>query len=541
MRPARHGILFFLALLGAAVPAAAQNASRLEEYLGYSRKLKPVASLPSPQGFQDHTTNGKLALSLEDSIRLALANNTEVRLDYSQVQFAENALFRSHRPFDPGLSTSFSDQRGKNPTITQTAGAPILTSLSQNTSINYGQTFETGTNFQSSFNADKLSTNSSLSLANPSITTSLSFTVTQPLLRNFGLLPNRAPIVIAQRNLKQARSSFQSQVNDIVFLAVGQYWNAIQARENLVVQQKSLAEAERSYDHDKKALGLGALPPLDIYRSESQVASRKVAVIQAEYSLKQAEDQFRHVVGADIDPATRVLDLDLTESPRPVDELFQTDIQTSLQRALTNRPEFEAQRLQLANDALNMKLAHNNLRPDLELSGLYSSNVLAGNQVSPLPSVGFGSSLGQLLHFTYPTYGVTLTLNLPIRNHAAEANLGDALVSQQHDQYLERQTLQNITLEVTNAVHLLEQSKLSIEAAKIALDLAEKNLHADERKYALGTEAIFFVLEAQTELAQAELNLLQAQIGYQVAVAALDHATGDLLTHHHVQILDPTK
>ncbi len=535
MKPTRHGILFFLALLGAALPATAQNASRLEEYLGYSRKEKPVASLPSPQGFQEHTTNGKLVLSLEDSIRLALANNTDVRLDYSQVQFAENALFRSHRPFDPGVTSSFSDQRGKIPAIAQTAGAPILNTLSQNTSINYGQTFETGTNFQSSFSADKLSTNSTLSLANPSITTSLSFTVTQPLLRNFGLLPNRAPIVIAQRNLKQARSSFQSQVNDIVLVAVGQYWNVIQARENLVVQQKSLAEAERSYEHDKKALSLGALPPLDIYRSESQVASRKVGVIQAEYSLKQAEDQFRHVVGADIDPATRVLDLELTESPRAGDELLQMDIQSALQRALTNRPEFEVQRLLLANDALNMKLAHNNLRPDLELSGLYSSNILAGNLAS------FGNSLSQLFHFTYPTYGATLTLNLPIRNHAAEANLGDALVSQKHDQYLELQTRQNITLEVTNAVHLLEQSKLSIEAAKIALDLAEKNLHADERKYALGTEAIFFVLEAQTELAQAELNLLQAQIGYQVAVAALDHATGDLLTHHHVQIMDPAK
>jgi outer membrane protein len=536
MKPVRHRILYIVSLLGVASPASAQNASRLEEYLGYSRKQKPVASLPSPKGFQEHTSNGKLVLSLEDSIRLALANNTDVRLDYSQVQFAQNALFRSRRPFDPGLSASFSDQRGANPTITQNAGAPILNTLSQNTSINYGQTFLTGTNFQTNFNANKLSTNSSLSLSNPSIATSLAFAVTQPLLRNFGLSLNRAPIVISQRNLKQARSSFQSQVNDIVLQAVGQYWNVVQARENLVVQKKSLDKAEKSYDHDKKALNLGALPPLDIYRSESQVALRKVAVIQAEYALTQAEDQFRVIIGADIDPAIRVLDLELTENPSPGSELLQADIGATLQRALTNRPEFEAQRLQLANDETNLRLAHNNLRPDLELSGLYSSSVLAGNQISPLPNVSFGSSLSQLFRFNYPTYGATLTLNLPIRNHAAEANLGDALVSQQRDQYLKRRTQQSITLEVTNAVHLLDQSKLSIAAARIALDLAEKNLRADERKYALGSQTIFFVLEAQTELAQAELNLLQAQIGYQLAVAAVDHATDDLLNHHHIQI-----
>src|SRR5207247_10594068 len=128
------------------------------------------------------------------------------------------------------------------------------------------------------------------------------------------------------------------------------YRNGTRAREALVVQQKSLEEAQKSYDHDKKALGLGALPPLDIYRSESQVASRRVSVIQAEYTLKQAEDQFRQIVGADLDPAIRVLDLELIDQPEPIGDLPTTDIATALARALANRPEFEAARQQLAGD-----------------------------------------------------------------------------------------------------------------------------------------------------------------------------------------------
>ncbi|PYU36812.1 MAG: hypothetical protein DMG54_35720, partial [Acidobacteria bacterium] len=98
------------------------------------------------------------------------------------------------------------------------------------------------------------------------------------------------------------------------------------------MQRKSLEEAQKSYDHDKKALGLGALPPLDIYRSESQVASRRVGVIQAEYALKQAEDQFRQIVGADLDPAIRVLDLELIDQPEPLGDLPNTDIATALAR-----------------------------------------------------------------------------------------------------------------------------------------------------------------------------------------------------------------
>src|SRR5439155_25705177 len=168
------------------------------------------------------------------------------------------------------------------------------------------------------------------------------------------------------------------EVNDIILRTVGNYWNVVFARGSLVVQRKSFEEAQKSYDHDKKALALGALPPLDIYRSESQVASRRVGVIQAEYALKQAEDQFRRGVGADLDPAIRVLDLDLTDRPEPAGELPGTDITTALARALANRPELEPVHEQLANDELSVRLAHNNLKPDLELSGFYSGNGVAG-------------------------------------------------------------------------------------------------------------------------------------------------------------------
>ncbi len=313
------------------------------------------------------------------------------------------------------------------------------------------------------------------------------------------------------------------------------------------MQSKSLEEAQKSYDHDKKALGLGALPPLDIYRSESQVASRRVGVIQAEYALKQAEDQFRQIVGADLDPAIRVLDLELIDHPEPLGDLPNTDIATALARALANRPEFEAARQQLASDELIIRLAHNSLKPDLELSGFYIGNGAAGNEFNTatppqlIGKTGLGDSLGQTFHFTYPAYGAALSLSLPVKNHSAEANLADADASRRRDQYQERRTSQNITLEVTNAVHALEQAKLSMEASKVALDLAQKSLRADERKYELGAETVFFVLDSQIVLAQAELNLIQAQVNFQVAVAQVDHATGDLLDHHHVQILDPQK
>ena len=522
------------------VSSRAQNASPTERYLGIGGKQKPAEPLLAPQDLKDHVVNGKLVLSLDDCIRLALSYNTDIHLDHNQIETAENNLQRVYAPFDPLLTSSFTDQRAKSPTSTQLSGASILNVLTQETQIGYSQTFQTGTNFQGSFIADKSSTNSSFNTLNPATATTLQFTLTQPLLRNRGLFPNRAPILIAQRNLKQAHASFLGEVSDIIQQIVGNYWNVVLAREVLAVQQKSLDEAQKSYDHDKKALSLGALPPLDIYRSESQVASRRVGVIQAEYAVKQAEDQFRQSIAADLDPATRVLDLNLTDRPEPAGELLNIDIPTALARAIANRPELEAVHQQLAIDELSIRLAHNNLKPDLELSGFYSGNGLNGYEPG-VANTGIGTSLSQSFRFAFPAYGATLSLSLPIRNHGAEANLADAVVSRRHDQYQERDTNQSILLDVTTAVHSLEAAKLGMEAAKVAVDLAKETLHADERKYELGAEQIFFVLDAQTQLAQAELNLIQSQVNFQLAVTQVDHATGDLLEHHHVQIVEPAK
>ena len=161
-------------------------------------------------------------------------------------------------------------------------------------------------------------------------------------MRNRGFYLKRAPIVIARRNLKQSEESFVAQVNDLLLNAVQDYWAVVQAREGLAISRASLARAEASYKHDKRALELGALGPLDIYRSESEVASRRLGVIQAEYGLKIAEDVLRRTIGADLDPYIRPLDLELVEKSEPSGELYTIDIGEAFERARAHRPELAA-------------------------------------------------------------------------------------------------------------------------------------------------------------------------------------------------------
>jgi outer membrane protein TolC len=259
--------------------------------------------------------------------------------------------------------------------------------------------------------------------------------------------------------------------------------------------------------------------------------------------LKQAEDDLRLTLGINQDPAVHALNLDLTEKPEPQGEMDTISVDDALKSALAGRPEIEVTDDALQNDETSIRLAHNRLLPDLSMTGFYQSSGLGGNQYdlntgAIISRGGFGSSFSQLSGFGFPGYGASLTLNLPIRNRGAQANLGSALVSRRNDLYTARQTRESITSQVSDAVRRLEEAKLTLEAGKLSYDLAQKSLAADQRKYELGAETNFFVLDAQSRLAQANLDLLQTQIDYQVARAAVDHATGSLTKPYHVQIND---
>jgi outer membrane protein len=499
--------------------------------------------LPGPQHLHDYIRDGKLRLSLNDAILLTLENNSGVRVQESSVETAKFSLLGAYQPFDPVLQSAAKVMHSSYPGFSQIQGAGTFNDLNQSLQINYTQTLQTGTNLQLGVNSTKDSSNSGFYFLNPYYQSFLNLQVTQPLFRDRWGFASRAPLIIARRNLQQSRANFEAQVSSAILHLITQYWDVVLARGNLDVIRQSLESAQASYDHDKRALELGALPPLDIYRSESEVASRRVQVLQAEYTLKQAEDALRLTIGADQDNYVQALDLDLTGNPEPEGELRTMDAGTALHEALARRPEMELARIAIENDATALRLAHNHLQPDLQISAFYQGSGVGGNiNLGPVVTKGgLGTSLNQLFGFGYPGYGASLTLNLPVKNRSAQAELGTALVSRHRDLYSDQQMREQITFDVSNAVHQLEEAKLTLAAGKTALDLARKMLSAEQRKYQLGAENIFFQLDAQTRVAQAQAGLLQAQVEYQNAIAGLDFATGDLLQAYQIQLSELTK
>ncbi|MBZ5521066.1 MAG: TolC family protein [Acidobacteriia bacterium] len=500
----------------------------------------PPSQVPGPGRLEEYVVNGKLRISVEDALLLALLNNSDVNVNRAQFDISQFAVQRAHSPFDPILTAGFAPTRSVSPSTSSLNGAATLSTLNQNSTVGFSQQFQTGTTLGVGFNTTRFTTNSSFATVNPAFNSGLTFSLFQPLWRKAGLFVNRAPIVIARRSVKQSRATFESQLNQTVASVISQYWDVVQAAQSVDVLRKSQERAEASYQHDKRALELGALSPLDIYRSESKVAQRKIAVIQAEYSLKRAQEAFRQAIGADLDARAGALDLELTDSAEAAGRLAAIDLQDALAQAAKTRPELEVQRQQLAIDDDNVKLASNNLRPDVNLSASYATNGVGGivfdSTGALVSNGGFTDSLSQLGGFGFPTYGINLQVRLPIRNSAAAADLGTALVTKKRALYQMRSLQQTVNTEVKNAVHDLEQAELLMAASQSSRDLTAKSLAAEERKYQLGAQTIFFVLDAQDQLSQAEQSLLQSQIAYQKALAELDRSTGQLLEKHKMEV-----
>jgi outer membrane protein TolC len=509
----------------------------------YRRLYPPPAEVRvrSIEGLEERIQDGKLHLRLRDFIALVLRNSPDIQITRLDVLTSTNAVTSAKSVFDPQLGLGFNVNRTESPEFTQLGGAPTLNSLTDNATINYQQNLPTGQQISVGFNGERYSSNSLYNTFNPTVTGGLTFNVTQPLLQNRTGLQYRAQLLTARSRLLITSDQDAGHIADSVASAAQQYWAAVQARDAIRVQQRTLELAQRSYDRDKQALDLGALPKLDIFQSESQVAQRKLGLLQAQYAYTAQLDVLRRLIGANLQPRTRAIEIVLDDDPSVLPSRAIDPLEDALARAIQTRPELSAIRRSESLDELDARIAHDALRPQLNLNlqggsyGLGGDEIVAATPLSPLVSGGLGDALSQLFLFHAPWYQAGLQFNLPFRNSAAQASLSNALVNKARDRYSERQEQQQIILDVKQSIDNLELAKASIEVALNARDLSSRNVDAEQQKYELGATTAFELLTAQNQLADVDASVLNAYIGYQTAFINYARATWILFDELGVQ------
>jgi outer membrane protein len=510
---------------------------------------RPVTGfqLDPPVQFENYVVASKLELSVKSFLTLVMANNPNVSIQKLTVAISDDAITRAFGMFDPLATASFSATRTLSGTTSAVNGATTLNSLSQPLNLGVQQLLPTGATYSVGYSDSKFSTNSAFATINPAYSSGLLFSFSQPLLRGRGLFITKLPITIARSRLRAAQYTFEDQLIQIVLAAEQQYWAVVGARENVRVAEEGLKLADTALTRAKRELELGASSPLDIFQPEQSYANAQLALTQARYALEQNENALRMQMGADLDPIYRSMPIVLTEpvTPPPASAM---DREKLVEQAMRNRQDLKSARQSLDVDDLSIRQANDNLRPSLSLSGQYGSSGTGGPQyvlqnaftggsqvVSVIPG-GVTDALAQMFGFGLPTYGFGLTLTLPLKNRTAAANLADAAVNKKMDAFKLRSAEQGVRLQVLNAITNLDNSRASVELAKTARDLAQKRVDAEQKKYELGIDTIFFLLTAETDLTTAESQLVNQTINYRLSELALLRALGTLLADRGIAV-----
>jgi outer membrane protein len=503
--------------------------------------------LGPPVQLENYVVDSKLELSVKSYLTLVMANNPSVSIQKLNVAISNDAITRAFGIFDPLATASFSATRTQTGTTSAVNGAATLNSLSQPLTLGVQQLLPTGATYSVSYSDFKSSTNSSFATVNPSYSSGLIFNFTQPLLRGRGSFITKLPITIARSRLRASQFTFEDQVIQIVLAAEQQYWAVVGSRENVRVALEGLKLADTALTRAKRELQLGASSPLDIFQPEQSYANAQLALTQARYALEQNENALRMQMGADLDPKYRGMPIVLTEpvTPPPASAM---DREKLVAQAFLKRQDLKSARQSLDVDDLSIRQATDNLRPNLSLFGQYGSSgtggpqyvlqnaFTGGSQVVTVIPGGVTDALSQLFGFGLPTYGFGLTLSLPLKNRVAAANLADAAVSKKLDAYRLRSAEQGVRLQVLNAITNLDNSRAGVDLATIARDLAQKRVDAEQKKYELGIDTIFFLLTAETDLTTAESQLVNQTINYRLSELALLRSLGTLLEERGIAV-----
>ena len=388
---------------------------------------------------------GRLYLSMQDAIALALENNLDIEIQRYGPQIADTQVLRAKAgAFAQGVSTSVtagptSAQSGGvaqsgvsgnpstqasaasatavgNSVITQTgppipvydpalvgnvswahqstpessvfiAGTDQLTQRQDTSGLTYEQAFSTGTSVSLGLNNSTATGNSSTTLFNPVTTSSLGLTVTQHLLQGFSIAVNQRQIRIAQNNRELSDLTFKLQVITTVAAVMDLYWDLVTFNENVRVEQQAVATSTKLYEDNQKQVDAGMMAPIEVVRAEAQVATDQQNLTLAETQLLQQETILKNALSRNgvASPAVAEARIVPTDRIRVPDVEPVTPMQDLVAMALSARPELAQNRIQVTNQEITLHGSKNGLLPTLDLVAATSNNALAG-QVNTVQS-----------------------------------------------------------------------------------------------------------------------------------------------------------
>ncbi len=424
--------------------------------------------------------------------------------------------------------------------------------ITQQDLANFGiqKGFLTGTIVSLGLNNTSTSSNNLRNDFNPATNASLALSITQHLMQGFGPAINSRQIRIARNNREVADLTFKLQVQTTIASIMRLYWDLVSFNENVRVAREAVASATRLWEDNKRQVEVGTLAPIEVTRAEAQIAAGEQQLTIAQTNVLQQETIIKTALSRTgvMSPSIASAHIIPTDTIKIPDVEPIAPIQDLTAMAISSRPELAQSRIQLRNQELTIKGSRSALLPTLDVVANLQDNALAG-QPSTLPPApgnirsnnpffvgGYGLALTQIFSRNFPNYSVGLSLNIPLRNRSAQAQvINDELTYRQ--QQLGLQRLENqVRVDVQNAIIGLTQARAQYQAAIKARALQAQTLDAEQKKLELGASTIYNVIQDQQALTLAESNEVAARAAYAKAKVELDRATGQILTHNNISL-----
>jgi outer membrane protein len=369
-------------------------------------KIDPLVLTNSPR-IQQLIREGKLLLSLEDAITLAVENNLGINIARYTPWEAETDLLRAKSgqtffgvpqigsspdfanipsiTFDPILTANFNLADAtipvNNPFIsgTGTSGILALQEHSAQANVSYVEGFHTGTQVTVAWNNTRSSSNTLENLFNPAVASNITITVQQQLLNGFGTLPNTRFIAEAKNERQAADQYFAQQVITTITAVATAYWEYVFARENVKVEEAALGTSTKLYNDNKRQLEIGTMAPLDVLTAESEVATDRQNLILAQTTQLQSQTVLLNDITKQLmDPTLINVEIVPTTTLTSPADVNIAALPDAVKEALANRPDVKQAEALLKNSGIQVKTARDALLPVLTLFGQYESQGLGG-------------------------------------------------------------------------------------------------------------------------------------------------------------------
>jgi outer membrane protein len=554
-----------LALTALYTPAGvfAQNTSQTGQQSGPSDSqsgqqqnpiTQPLALSPEPGKDRVGVTPGQVqTLSMQDAITFALKNNLDIENFRQGVQIAQQNLYSLKGVYDIISSSDVHYTSQTTPVANIFAGGGSGGSFTQRAlAYNFAtnQVVEkTGGFWEVDFNNSRVVTSSTASTLPTQYNSTISFSFTQPILRNFSIDQNRRSITIAKKALDLSDSQFRQKVIETINAVQRAYWDLVFAIKNESIAREAVELARTQLENNRKMVEAGTLAPIELRSNEAQLEQNKGNVILALQSITTAENVLKGLLLKD------TIDKMWNSEIKPTDEPQNTpsaiDLSESIRLALKNRPELDQLRLQVEQKQVDLSYYENQLKPQVDFVGVFSttglagtpSTMLSGNPPTPLGASvperfqgGYGQALSNVFSGDFKTYQFGVRLSFPWRNRTAEANVGRTLAEARQLDARQRQLVQSVQIDVRNALQAVEAARQRFEAARAARLAADAQLKGEEEKFRAGLSTNFVVLQRQTDYSNAQGNEVRALTDYNKALADLQRVTGVTLVSNNVQV-----